>query len=505
MTKVRIILVAALLSGAVQLPNLRAQEKGPAALWREWTILSSDNATAARALAFAAKTQTVAAAEDEGKVRLWDPVTGREGKLLECKGFKSILALQFDADGQRLFIAGDTGMQIWDAAKASMIKKWDWKVKDVTVAAFSADVTRVACAGDDGGIAILDTADGALKHTLGNKTKNAWTALALRADGRLVAAGNAKGEILIWRENQEPLMLPTAEGSSVRSLALSADGNRLVSVCRNKNPMVWDAAAEKALKELTRGTSKATWSVVAINAAGNVVGAGTAGGIVTLWNGDTGAVINDLEGHAGLIFALAFSPDGRLLATGCNDSEVRVWWNTSYKLEIPQVKLEEKELEAYIKDLGNTDKVKLSRAMLALSAARPQTLEVLKKTLKQGKPPDVKRIRQLIDELGDVQFSVRNKADKELAKMGEAARAEIQYALTKKVDLETKRRLEKLLDRLVVEPEEKLLTAQAIVLLERLGGTEAKEILVGVLYGVSDDELISQARAAVERLDSAKK
>jgi HEAT repeat protein len=130
----------------------------------------------------------------------------------------------------------------------------------------------------------------------------------------------------------------------------------------------------------------------------------------------------------------------------------------------------------------------------------PQTVSAFKKSLRQGKAPDAKLIKKLIEDLSNNQFAVRSKATQKLADMGEAARAELRYALTRPLDLETKRRLESLLTKLVesFQPDDQRLTQRAIVILERIGSAEAKEILTGVLYGVPDDAIIAQARAALK-------
>jgi hypothetical protein len=54
-----------------------------------------------------------------------------------------------------------------------------------------------------------------------------------------------------------------------------------------------------------------------------IAGVGSSPGRV--WDALTGAVLHDLQGHEGLSTALAFSPDGKLLATGGNDATARIW------------------------------------------------------------------------------------------------------------------------------------------------------------------------------------
>ena len=46
---------------------------------------------------------------------------------------------------------------------------------------------------------------------------------------------------------------------------------------------------------------------------------------VRLWDVETGRELRRLQGHDGLVTALAFSPDGRRALSGSMDNSVRLW------------------------------------------------------------------------------------------------------------------------------------------------------------------------------------
>jgi hypothetical protein len=113
------------------------------------------------------------------------------------------------------------------------------------------------------------------------------------------------------------------------------------------------------------------------------------------------------------------------------------------------------------------------------------------------------RLRRLIADLDSDTFAVRDKATKELAKIGEGAAPALRAALKDKPSLETRKRLEELIQRI----ERKTLSAyelrilRAIDVLERQGTAAARELLKALAAGASEALTTTAARAALKRLE----
>ena len=120
--------------------------------------------------------------------------------------------------------------------------------------------------------------------------------------------------------------------SQILSVAFSPDGKLLATGDVNHEIHIWQVADGKQL--LTCKVDEGwVWSV-AFSPNGRFL-ASSANRAVHLWDVQTGECLQRLQGYSDRVFSLAFSPDGRLLASGSEDHLIRVWdIRTSQLLQI---------------------------------------------------------------------------------------------------------------------------------------------------------------------------
>ncbi len=116
----------------------------------------------------------------------------------------------------------------------------------------------------------------------------------------------------------------TAHSDKVTSVAISADGQVLVSGCADKTINLWNLQTGTQIRTLTG--NKGEVSSVAISPDSSFMAVGSCehpSGNVKVWDLKTGKLVHTLLGHQKPVNVVAMSHDGQIIASGSN--KIKIW------------------------------------------------------------------------------------------------------------------------------------------------------------------------------------
>ena len=156
--------------------------------------------------------------------------------------------------------------------------------------------------------------------------------IVARKDGRVIITGAYDGTIIFWNESFVPLTPPLKKHrEGIFSLALSPDERTLVSASADGAILVWDVSDVTALPEPVQlnatsdlASTGAVYSVD-ISPDGKTLVSGDAGGAITLWDLAARKPISSVSAHNGKVYRAIFTPSGDVVASCGNDNKVGLW------------------------------------------------------------------------------------------------------------------------------------------------------------------------------------
>ncbi len=312
-----------------------------ASLWKtepitpQKPILTLRSSSAVLSLAYSPDGRQLAAGFEDHDVRIWETATGRV--VLPLRGhFGAVRALAFSPDGWQLASASaDRTVKIWDAtADRRTIPFYDRQIgaAGISSIAFSPDGRWLASASSDLAVRIWDTTTALVAQTLRGHTDDI-ASVAFSADGQWLASGGADRTVKIWNvATGKRLRDFQGFNSPISRLAFAPSGRWLACASHRGTTagsvQVWDLATTDVVKTLSEPTSPADhrgFAAVAFSPDGRWLAAGCDDGTIPIWDMAAGRLTRTLRGHTAAVRDIAFAPDAPRLASASNDQTVKLW------------------------------------------------------------------------------------------------------------------------------------------------------------------------------------
>jgi WD40 repeat protein len=465
-----------------------------------------------RSVDYGSDSKTLISAGYDGTVRVWDVANAKEMRRFSPYRSNLHVPLAISPNRQTLVSTDlDQKIRFWDLASGKEQQGFDRYSGSSIAFFFPPDGTVLAADLKDQVIRLYDVRTGKEIRVLAGKQEHPHP-VAFSPDGKWLAAvcfskadREMTSKLKVWSV-ETGAELPQFQGQRVplgSTLAFSPD-SKMVAGETDEGIYLWEIATGKKRIKLEQGRAYS----LAFSADGRTIASGHWDGMVCLWEVASGKRICCFDGHLARVFSVAFSPDGRTLSSGSEDATVLIW-DLAGRLKqskAGRVKLLPRELESLWNDLADRDAAGAYQSVWSLVDAAHESVPFLDTRLRRVLSKDAdrqKRVAQMIAALDSDEFAEREKAIAELEALGDLAEPALRRALEGKASLEVSRRVERLLETLAgpVTSPETLQVVRAVEVLERIGTPDARQLLETLAKVASQGRLVQEAKAALERLN----
>jgi len=273
-------------------------------------------------VAFSRDGRWLAAGANDHSIRLWQTATGREmPKLSGHNGW--VQALAFSPNKRQLASGSNSGeIKLWDLNTGAEVYGQSYAGDRIHAIALSDDEKWLAAAGTGQIIYLVDLVTKQTRKLAGHAGE--ITSLAFIPNSSLIFSGSTDKTIRLWDANSATQLKAITLDDQINAIAVNADGSLLAAgTAENRIELFQlNAGMPDARRTLTGHTGEIF--TLAFSRDGRLASAGL-DETLRIWDPKTGSEIRTLTGVPGEVNGIDFSSDSRFIASANSDGSIVIW------------------------------------------------------------------------------------------------------------------------------------------------------------------------------------
>jgi WD40 repeat protein len=261
--------------------------------------------------------------------------------LAESEPNAPITSIAFSPDGDLLAAGSSNGsIALWDIAAGRLLGKPipgdDLGIRILAFAPTTSEPAALVAGTLDGELILWEIEDAGAAHLRARipAHEDAVTSMAFVPGGSLLATGSADATVKLWDvargetwqlRERGPQIPRAADMNVVTGVAISPDGQTLAVSAVDEAIRLWDIDTGEPGGDTLHGPADIVWSIAYSPLKPPMLAAGGSDGRIILWDPVQSSPLAQVKGHEAAVTAIAFSGDGKYLASGGWDGSAIQW------------------------------------------------------------------------------------------------------------------------------------------------------------------------------------